>query len=195
MNKKAKLNIALSALIVICAIVAIMLDAELVYYGESSWGSYGLLPMNLHTKTYLNRDGEMVFAITDARDGAVVDDGVVYFKYPDIMISEILKYGVAVDRLLVLLRAKNNKMYYFEFSEKEDPKYEEDMYINVRTKDVIEFSKYKWIDIKEDEEYATSIKRFQRIAVLIALSSIIILIFKNIEPKRRRKVINHKQSQ
>jgi hypothetical protein len=166
----------------------VVLDKQLFYYGKNNLHIYNSLPLQF--KPVYRNDFEGGFAIEDNYGFYLISRG--RHKYigteAEIDIGEIIKYGIDDQRLVAHVVDNAGINYYITFIKNKNPLATQDILIYVLTeKENPELNNYRWIEIQNNEKRMRNIELCRNYTSIGLILSIVLIIFKTIRLKRKKK--------
>jgi hypothetical protein len=106
----------------------------------------------------------------------IAKDNTYEFNNDTIKIKEFIKYGFDNEQLIAFVEDTKNNYYYIECLKNNNPQSKMELQINVfDVKMKINAEKYKWIDIKKNEESTAKFKMIRAYSMLTFIVSILIM--------------------
>lgn len=170
----------MSVLIAIASITTFIIDGKLYYYGKNEWGIHDKLPFKIIPEYWGYDRGMLGFVLTQ-NDGTLIAPGNKYWDYPNISISEVIKYGFNKEKIVTLINDSLGKEYYVVCTKNNDIHSKQELKITVVAKtDFINNEQLKWINIKNVSTEITELARnYLEILSMLLIFILIYYLLKN----------------
>lgn len=173
--KKKKILLTIAALIF--ALIFVLLDEQLFYYGKNYFEFYNYLPFNIRPVDRPIFEGG--FKLEDEYGFSLVSTGECQYGLSNkiITVKDIIKYGYKTDALVALIEDINYRRYFIECIKNKDTLSKQDIIFSIMDEDSFkDYRTYKWIEIKMEKDIIL-LELFRNLSISIFIISFIALVF------------------
>lgn len=187
--KKSVLIIVPFIAFIILAILSIIADKQLYYYGNNFFEFYHEIPYNI--KPVFRHNFEGGFYLSDEVGLSIIYKGENKYwqSGQSITVKKFNTYGFSKDAVIAEVYDATGEKRFVKFSEKKRSKIDVDFDVDVlETNRKIHYEDYKWISVDEDSYYTKYVSRNRLFFATLIAAFATFFIFKVQFLKKRKKI-------